>query len=874
MISNPTPLDVAASIDRVLRRNIQFPDQTFVAGNHAVTVLMRTLLGNASGGVINFNLPSAVGIAGMRFTFKKTDSSANAVGVNAAGLETIDGVASVTLNQPNQVVSIESDGANWKVVSNYVQATPGSVSGMLDIKGIQKTDNDFSTLNPVPGTTIVFNTTRAGFSFLAASAYTSGLSFGPYSATIGINVDGVDYTLALDAQNNGAGGDFTQGMGYSGSLPVFLNPGVHTAYVFVTQSVIGFQATPNNPLTLSVIFPTATGGVVAAATLVKQQSGPFSATVNPPDTNYIPIAGSSIPVVLAVPQTVTILAYTNFNDPGSNACNGQLAVRVTSPGPSVTDLEGNKTRGGNDVNAAGSVVSRAINLPAGSHTIELLARNPASGGTYEFENAWLTVIYNNPQEIAPTPEAATLVVHPTAGEGDFQTIEAALAELGVLGGGYILVREGTYTPPAGGYIMPNVPAVVRGCGDATIIDLGAAGDPAFVCGFVRKYVFEDLNVTGSAADVDRRVVEVTATAKVYLNRVTGSNLRRTISVPGAAAGEVHVDDCEFFLLDNAASLFVDANANADIQAKGTLCFGTNFKGGIAGGPFALLYYCTITAVNGIDIGPDSILTGCDIRGLAGEVVTLGNDVRVASCNFDSVLVSVTGNNVKFETCRFNGTATQDRCMDVTAAATGPQIIGCSFSGCDTDHIRTATIDTIIKGCHFFDNGSLVRGVDVLATAFRAVIEGNNFEFMTEAVRTASSNGIMTGNAGCKVVETGGANINVYANNTGFDASTIIGASSRIENNQVVGPISVDTTLDEFQRTVLVDAAGAARTITLPTAASAKWRKYIIKKTDASANTVTIDGDGAETIDGAATQVLAAQYDFIEIQSDGTQWWIV
>ncbi len=874
MISNPTPLDVAASIDRVLRRNIQFPDVTVTAGVTAITPLMRTVLGDASAGVVTANLPSAVGLAGMRFTFKKVDTSVNTFGINAQGGETIDGVASATLNQPQQVISIESDGANWKVVSNYVQATPGSVTGMLDIKGIQKTDNDFSSLNPVPGTTIVFNTTRAGVSFLACSAYTLGLSFGPYSATIGINVDGVDYTLALDAQNNGSGGDFTQGMGYSGSLPVFLNPGVHTAYVFVTQSVIGFQATPNNPLTLSVIFPTSTGGVVAAATMVKQQSGPFSATVNPPDTNYIPIAGSSIPLVLAVPQTVTILAYTNFNDPGSNSCNGQLAVRVTSPGPSVTDLEGNKTRGGNDVNAAGSVVSRAINLPAGSHTIELLARNPASGGSYEFENAWLTVIYNNPQEIAPTPEAATVVVHPTAGEGDFQTIEAGLAELGVLGGGYLLVREGTYSPPAGGYILPNVPVVVRGCGDSTIINLGAVGDPAFVAGFARRYVLEDFNVTGDATDVDRRVISVTAAAKVYLNRLSGSNLRTAISIPGVAAGEVHADDCEFSLRDNAASFFVDGNANADIHAKDVLCFGTNSKGGIAGGPFAVLYDCTLTVVNGLNIGPDSILTGCDIRGAAGETVTLGNDVRVASCNFEDVLVSVAGNNVKFAACRFVGGATQDRCMDVTAGATGPTVVGCSFSGCDTDHIRTATIDTIIKGCHFFDNGALVRAVDVLAAAFRCVIQGCGFEFMTEAVRTASSNGIVTGNTGCKVVETGGANINVYANNTGFDPSTIIGASSRIENNQVVGPISVDTTLDEFQRTVLVDAAGAARTITLPTAASAKWRKYVIKKTDASANTVTIDGDGAETIDGAATQVLAAQYDFLEIQSDGTQWWIV
>ena len=875
-VANLTPLDVAASIDRVLRRNIQFPDQTFTVGNYAVTVLMRTLLGDASGGVINFNLPSAVGLAGMRFTFKKTDSSVNAIGVNAAGLETIDGAASVTLNQQNQAVTIESDGANWKVISNFVQATPGSVTGMLDIKGIQKTDNDFSVLNPVPGTTIVFTTTRAGFSFLAASAYTLGLSFGPYSATIGINVDGVDYTLALDSQNNGAGGDFTQGMGYSGALPVFLNPGVHTAYVFVTQSVIGFQATPNNPLTLSVIFPTATGGVVAAATLVKQESGPFAATVNPPDTNYIPIAGSSIPVVLAVPQTVTVLAYTNFNDPGSNAVNGQLGVRVTSPGPTVTDLEGNKTRGGNDVNAAGSVVSRAINLAAGSHTIELIARNPASGGTYEFENAWLTIIYNNPQEIAPTPEAATLVVHPTAGEGDFQTIEAALAELGVLGGGYILVREGTYTPPAGGYIMPNVPAVVRGCGAKTLIDLGAVGDPIFVIGNAQIYTFEDFAVTGSAADVDRRLLSISASANVRVNRVTGSNLRQVAEVTGGASPTLIFKTSSFLLLNNAGSWFVNGTATTTVHAEAVSVTGAGSMGGITGNPTVSLYDTTLSAVNGITVNSNSVIDGCVLIGVAGETVTLGTRTKVTGTRFSSLIVVASGLKIVFQGCDFVGSAGQARVLDLTGTS-GPNITGCTFSGCNSELIRmnAGVLDTEIVACDFQDDATASRAIDILGGSGRCSIIGNSFEFFaTEAIQIAGFRCMVSGNTGCRVVETGGANLNRYSNNDGFDpTSTIIGGASLVENENVV-QTGVDTLADEFMRTILVDASGANRTITLPTAASAKWRKYIIKKIDASANTVTIDADAAETIDGALTQVLAAQYDFIEIQSDGTQWWIV
>ncbi|MCA9130694.1 MAG: hypothetical protein KDB22_26585 [Planctomycetales bacterium] len=74
--------------------------------------------------------------------------------------------------------------------------------------------------------------------------------------------------------------------------------------------------------------------------------------------------------------------------------------------------------------------------------------------------------------------------------------------------------------------------------------------------------------------------------------------------------------------------------------------------------------------------------------------------------------------------------------------------------------------------------------------------------------------------------------------------------------------------------VFVDATSAAVTITLPTAASSSGLDFLIKKIDSSANAVTIDGDGSETIDGATTKVLSSQYDSAGVVSDGTQFWVV
>lgn len=73
---------------------------------------------------------------------------------------------------------------------------------------------------------------------------------------------------------------------------------------------------------------------------------------------------------------------------------------------------------------------------------------------------------------------------------------------------------------------------------------------------------------------------------------------------------------------------------------------------------------------------------------------------------------------------------------------------------------------------------------------------------------------------------------------------------------------------------LVDATLGAVTLTLPPAASCADRVYQVKKTDSSVNGVVIDGDGAETIDGLASQTLAVQYEAIAVVSDGTQWWIL
>ncbi len=74
--------------------------------------------------------------------------------------------------------------------------------------------------------------------------------------------------------------------------------------------------------------------------------------------------------------------------------------------------------------------------------------------------------------------------------------------------------------------------------------------------------------------------------------------------------------------------------------------------------------------------------------------------------------------------------------------------------------------------------------------------------------------------------------------------------------------------------VTCDTTAANITLTLPPVVGLAGKVYIFFKSDVSANTVTIDGQDAETINGTTTEVLSSQYDSIMIISTGTEWLVL
>jgi hypothetical protein len=144
------------------------------------------------------------------------------------------------------------------------------------------------------------------------------------------------------------------------------------------------------------------------------------------------------------------------------------------------------------------------------------------------------------------------------------------------------------------------------------------------------------------------------------------------------------------------------------------------------------------------------------------------------------------------------------------------------------------------------------------------ISGQNLYFLDHLGLTRST--IST--TGVNKLESSGG---IELINTGANSTTMSGGL-----RQQADIISSDTTLGQGHLICLVDASAANRTITLPDATlSANGdRVYTIKKIDSSTNTVTIDPNGSQTIDGQTTFVIGTQYQFIKIVAEAGNWYII
>lgn len=223
--------------------------------------------------------------------------------------------------------------------------------------------------------------------------------------------------------------------------------------------------------------------------------------------------------------------------------------------------------------------------------------------------------------------------------------------------------------------------------------------------------------------------------------------------------------------------------------------------------------------------------------VAGNVIDGSGMAGIGVTNDESAFTAVTGNIVK--NCTRLGINLRGDLADVA-------VVGNTVTECARDGI----------GAH----------ADTALT--RINVSGN-------VVRPNNSGGyrgiyLPANTVDCSVTD------NVVSDTDG-DAIVATGSGAIVRDNQgwdQIGTVTTTHAAETKYQTILGDATGGAFDVDLPAAASCPGRVYTVKKIDAGANAVTVDGNGAETIDGAATFPLAAQWDSVTIQSNGSAWYVL
>jgi hypothetical protein len=148
------------------------------------------------------------------------------------------------------------------------------------------------------------------------------------------------------------------------------------------------------------------------------------------------------------------------------------------------------------------------------------------------------------------------------------------------------------------------------------------------------------------------------------------------------------------------------------------------------------------------------------------------------------------------------------------------------------------------------------------------VGGGTTEYKRRAIRFVAGSGVsysMADDAANEEIE-----LTITASGGGGSAPTTQVMSYRAF---VAGVGAASTTALTTDYTISVDPTTIAATVTLPAAAGVTGQIFVVKHNSASANTVTIDANGAETIDGATTLVLTAR-NSATVQSTGSAWVIL
>ena len=272
-----------------------------------------------------------------------------------------------------------------------------------------------------------------------------------------------------------------------------------------------------------------------------------------------------------------------------------------------------------------------------------------------------------------------------------------------------------------------------------------------------------------------------------------------------------------------------------------------------------------------------------------NATAIGYNAKVASNN--TLILGGTGAgavNVGIGTNTFNGTNPEKLVVDAGTTSSVNSIVGKGSinnylqlniwnqnAGSNASSDVVATADNGSETVNYVDLGinSSVNSSGVMGSANDAYLytTGNNFL-------------IGTGTAAKALVFLTGGTVQSSNERMRIDGTgrVGIGSTAPVSTLQVGGSFAAaittktaSYTASASDYTILCNNTGGATTISLPTAVGCSGRIYVIKKISPAGNNVVIAGyNGTETIDGVTTYLITNQYTAVQLQSDGTNWYIL
>lgn len=377
------------------------------------------------------------------------------------------------------------------------------------------------------------------------------------------------------------------------------------------------------------------------------------------------------------------------------------------------------------------------------------------------------------------------------------------------------------------------------------------------------------NIDGVAVSVGNRIllgsVAGSADLKVGIYTVTDAGSGSTPWILTRATDfdqAAEVSGGAFTFVEEGTNL---ADAGFVLSTDGAITIGTT-----------AMLFSQFSGAGAINAGNGLVKTGNTLDVNFGDGVEIVSDQVKVKLNGSTLFKD--GAGVKVATGGITGNELANNSVDAAKIVDGSvgsaELANEAVTFAKMARIPTAASFVIGQGSGA-DVGAFQLTGDVTATSNGTVTIANNA--VTQAKLASNSVGsaqIIDGNVGTNELANNAVTPAKADLSLGWVHAGALTANGGMFMKTVVS--NVDFTFGATETVVLITDTAAQRTVTLPALSGNTGRILIIKDASGAAatNNITIDGNGAETIDGTATKVINANYGSLTLVGDVGGWSIL